>query len=119
MVDINNYGCAGAINSVINFKFNDVAVLFRVEELRVNKHVRWRHSGIIPEAWCDTEIAFDLEKTVHQVYVNFSHQNWKESSKFMAHCSTKWAVFLLSLKDAIEKNCGHPFPDDVHIDHDE
>ena len=37
----------------------------------------------------------------------------------MAHCSCKWAVFLLSLKDALETGKGRPFPDDIHIDHDE
>ena len=37
----------------------------------------------------------------------------------MGHCCTKWAVFLLSLKEAIEKGEGRPYPDDIHIDHDE
>ena len=31
----------------------------------------------------------------------------------------KWAVFLMSLKDVIETGTGNPFPNDIHIDHDE
>lgn len=54
-----------------------------------------------------------------QTYVLFSHSNWKDHSNFMAHCSTKWAVFLLSLKEALETGSGKPFPGDIHIDHDE
>jgi hypothetical protein len=34
-----------------------------------------------------------------------------------AHCSTKWAVFLLSLKDYLETEIDKPFPHDIHINH--
>jgi hypothetical protein len=34
--------------------------------------------------------------------VLFKHQGWKEPVEFMHHCSTKWAVFLLSLKSLLE-----------------
>ncbi|WP_315983248.1 hypothetical protein [Aliamphritea spongicola] len=49
--------------------------------------------------------------------VRFRHANWEEATDFMAHCTTKWAVFLLSLKALIETGTGQPFPDDIHIDH--
>lgn len=94
-------------------------MLFRVDELQVNKYVKWSHSGNMPDAWCGTEVVFELEEANDQIYVNFSHQQWSEESKFMGHCSTKWAVFLLSLKNAIENGEGQPFPNDIHIDHDE
>jgi len=35
--------------------------------------------------------------------------------EFMHHCSTKWATFLLSLRDVLEKSSGHPAPHDVKI----
>lgn len=110
---------AGSVGSIINFKFDEVTVLFKVEELRDNKYVRWSHHGDMPDLWCGTEVVFDLEETNNQVYINFSHINWAEASNFTGHCSTKWAVFLLSLKDAVEKGIGKPFPNDIHIDHDE
>lgn len=108
---------AGKTGSVINFKFNDTVVLFRVDELQVNKYVKWTHAGDMPNAWCGTEVVFELEETEDQIYVNFTHQKWSEASNFMAHCSTKWAVFLLSLKNAIENDAGQPFPKDIPIDH--
>ena len=46
-----------------------------------------------------------------------SHSNWADDTDFLAHCSTKWAVFLLSLKDLLEKGKGHPAPEDVPINH--
>ena len=33
----------------------------------------------------------------------------------MHHCSTKWAMFLMSLKSLVETGTGAPFPNDVHI----
>jgi hypothetical protein len=35
----------------------------------------------------------------------------------LPHCSTKWAVFMLSLKELLEKGKGHPAPDDIEINH--
>jgi hypothetical protein len=64
-----------------------------------------------------TEILFQLREDGAQTFVNFAHTNWKEPTAFMAHCSTKWAVFMLSLKDSAETGKGKPFPDDIPIDH--
>lgn len=34
----------------------------------------------------------------------------------MHHCSTKWAIFLMSLKAYLETGAGQPSPHDVKID---
>ena len=107
---------AGDVGSVIEFRFNGSGPDFEVIELVPDSLVRWRHSGSVPEDWMGTEISFRLEETGKQTVVRFRHCKWKEATDFMAHCSTKWAVFLLSLKEAIETGRGRPFPDDVHID---
>lgn len=110
---------AADVGSVIEFRFAGGGPDFEVIELQPDSLVRWKHSGEIPAAWMGTEVSFQLQSKGKQVFVLFAHSNWLESSDFMAHCSTKWAVFLLSLKGAIETGTGKPFPDDVHIDHDE
>jgi len=46
----------------------------------------------------------------------FGHRNWREPIEFTAHCSMKWAVFLLSLRDFVETGKGRPSPDDLKID---
>lgn len=109
---------AGTVGSVIQFRFGGGGPEFQVMELQPDTLVRWRHSGTTPEDWMGTEISFLLTPGEEQTYVSFTHSSWKAPSDFMAHCSTKWAVFLLSLKDTIETGKGRPFPDDVHIDHD-
>lgn len=113
----NDVSGAGDVGSIIQFRFNGGGPDFEVTELVENKTVHWQHSGNVPEPWMGTEITFHLQKEDDQTYVQFSHFNWHETSDFMAHCSTKWAVFLLSLKEALETGKGKPFPHDIAIDH--
>jgi len=71
--------------------------------------VTWRYSGAAKE-WEPTEITFRLEWRDGQTIVLFSHAGWVEPVEFMHHCSTKWAVFLLSLKAYAETGEGRPEP---------
>ncbi|MEH6472965.1 MAG: SRPBCC domain-containing protein [Halopseudomonas sp.] len=113
----NDISGAGEVGSIIEFRFNGGGPDFAVIELVSNKTVRWKHSGNVPESWMGTEILFQLQAEGEQTFVRFTHSNWKEPTDFMAHCSTKWAVFLISLKDAVETNQGRAFPNDIQIDH--
>ncbi len=54
-----------------------------------------------------------------QTIVLFTHTNWKKPDEFMRHCSTKWATFLLSLKDWLEREEGRPAPYDAKISVDD
>lgn len=113
----NDTSGANGVGSTIEFRFNGGGPDFTITELTPNKTVKWQHAGTMPEPWMGTEITFDLREEDGQTFVRFTHANWKEQSNFMGHCSTKWAVFLLSLKDALETGKGRAFPNDIHIDH--
>jgi hypothetical protein len=78
------------------------------------KRVKWRCVSGPPE-WVGTEVTFDLSWKDGQTFILFKHADWKKPVEFMHHCSTKWAVFLMSLKDLLEKSDGHPAPHDVKI----
>ncbi len=86
-----------------------------VQELNPQKNIRWRCiSG--PDEWIGTEITFDLSQQDDQIIIIFGHRNWKEQVEFTAHCSMKWAVFLLSLREYVETGKGKPSPRDLKID---
>ncbi len=76
--------------------------------------VRWRVTGG-PAEWLDTRIGFRLSGAGEYTIVQFAHRGWREEVEFMAHCSTKWATFLLSLRDFVETGRGRPSPDDLNI----
>ncbi|MCT7373728.1 SRPBCC family protein [Chelativorans salis] len=103
-------------DGVLQFRFGpnggfDMQVL----ELDPTKWVLWQ---VIdgPEEWIGTRISFELKQEGDFTIVLFKHQGWKEPVEFMHHCSTKWGVFLMSLKSLIETGKGAPHPNDVLID---
>lgn len=110
---------AGGVGSVIYFRFGDDGPRFEVTELVTDRRVRWRHYGDMPGAWKGSEILFDLQAEEKQTIVAFSHYNWPQADDFLAHCSTKWGIFMMSLKSCVETGTGQPYPDDIHIDFDE
>jgi len=69
-----------------------------------------------PEEWLGTTIRFELKQEADYSIVIFSHEGWQQRVEFLHHCSTKWAVFLLSLKALLETGHGQPSPDDIKID---
>lgn len=86
-----------------------------VLELKPDSKVHWRVKGG-PEEWIGTDVDFSLSRDGDYTIVQFGHRNWREAAEFMAHCSTKWATFLLSLRDLVETGHGKPAPDDLKID---
>lgn len=87
----------------------------KVLALKPEERVRWEVTAG-PAEWLGTTIDFELHREGTHTIVLFSHRDWREPVEFMHHCSTKWAVFLLSLKRLLETGRGAPFPNDVKID---
>ncbi len=85
-----------------------------VLELTPEQKVRWLVKGG-PDEWIGTEIAFTLSRQDDHTIVLFGHRGWREEVEFMAHCSTKWATFLVSLRDFVETGKGQPAPHDLKI----
>jgi uncharacterized protein YndB with AHSA1/START domain len=86
----------------------------KVLELQPARRVLWQVVGG-PDEWVGTKISWELKQEGEYSIVLFKHQDWKEPVEFMSHCSTKWAIFLMSLKSLVETGKGAPSPDDVRI----
>src|SRR5436190_927810 len=69
----------------------------KVLELQPATRVLWQVVDG-PAEWIGTTISFDLRQEGEYCIVMFQHQGWREPVEFMHHCSTKWAIFLMSLK---------------------
>ena len=88
---------------------------FGMTRLEPNREVHWRILDGPPE-WVGTDVTFQLTQDGDTTVLIFGHRNWKKPVEFMAHCSMKWATFLLSLKALVETGKGRPAPEDVKID---
>jgi uncharacterized protein YndB with AHSA1/START domain len=102
------------VGGVIAFHFVPGGFDMKVLELDPAKRVLWEVvEG--PEEWIGTKVSWDLKQDGEYTIILFKHQGWKEPVEFMHHCSTKWAAYLLSLKQLLETGEGTPDPDDVQI----
>ena len=109
-------GTGTEVGGILEFCFGDACQRFEVMELQPDKRVRWKAVGnkSLGE-WLGTEVVFSLNADEKQTYIDFSHSGWRRDNGSFPQCSTKWAVFMLSLKDLVEKGKGRPAPDDVEI----
>ena len=110
------------VGGVIQFRFSaggaeiggfDMKVL----ELHPAELVLWQVVDG-PAEWIGTKISFELKRSGDHAIVLFKHQGWKEPVEFMHHCSTKWAIYLMSLKSLVETGKGAANPNDTHISGD-
>ena len=83
----------------------------KVLELEPAKRVLWQIVAG-PAEWIGTKVGFELKQEGDYAIVPFKHADWKEPVEFMNDCSTKWAVFLMSLKALVETGKGTPNPAD-------
>ncbi|MEV6560050.1 SRPBCC domain-containing protein [Nocardia sp. NPDC051756] len=100
---------------VVQFRFDGDGFDMKVIDQQPGKKVVWEVIGG-PDEWIGTEVVFDLKQEKEFAIVLFKHQGWKEPVEFMHHCTTKWGVFLLSVKSLVETGTGAPYPRDVEID---
>jgi len=108
-------GDAG-IGSVIQFRFLPGGFDMLVVDQRADEHVRWEVVDGPPE-WIGTTITWDLTQDGDWTVVMFAHLGWRERDRgsFQHHCSTKWAIYLMSLKALLETGVGAPSPHDTMI----
>ncbi len=107
---------SGEIGGVVHFQFGDKGFFdMKTLEREEGRLVVWE---VIdgPAEWIGTKVRWELRQEGEYAILLFRHEGWKEAIEFMQHCSTKWGVFLLSLKALVESGVGQPFPNDVKID---
>lgn len=110
-------GSGAKVGDTLEFHFpGNFCQKFNVMELQPEKRVVWKSPGGQGAGeWEGTEVSFDLSTDDKQTFVQFRHTGWKESTNFQGHCSMRWAVFLLSLRDLLERGKGRPIPYDLEV----
>ena len=103
------------VGAFIQFRFDDKCFNdMKVIELIPRKRVRWQCVDGAKER-IGTELSFELHDKDGATVLLFAQRGWKEQVEFMHYCSTKWATYLLGLKNLCEGGKGTPYPHDIDI----
>jgi len=103
-----------AEGSTIEFYFGqpEPGAVMEVIRLDPDGQVSWSCVAGADE-WVGTKLSFALTPKEEETVLLFTHADWRDPSDFMAHCSARWAYFLLSLKSLVETGKGTPSPEDL------
>lgn len=70
------------------------------------------------KSWDKTQLVFEIIEKDNQVFLTQTHQNinpWDIES--LTYFSSKWTVYLLSLKQYLETGIGTPYPNEAKLYH--
>jgi hypothetical protein len=84
-------------------------VVMQIIEQQPNQKVSWR-SVEGPEEWLTTTVTFAIDAGAEETALTLTHAGWREPTAFMGQCSTKWAIYLVGLKQLLEGGTATPFP---------
>lgn len=102
------------VGGTLVFRFEPGGFDMKVLELNPSRSVLWEVTDG-PAEWIGTTVWWDLKQEGDYAIVLFAHRGWREPVEFMYHCSTKWATFLVSLKQLVETGTGAPEPYDLKV----
>jgi len=106
-----------AKGKVFDVVFRDAKVSLETVTLQKNKKVAWK-TVENDYAMKGTRVTFEISRKRNETIIQMAHTGFKRVPEFdFAFLSTKWALFMLSLKDYIEKGKGRPFPRDAYVMH--
>jgi uncharacterized protein YndB with AHSA1/START domain len=101
------------IGQMLEFWFSDKGCQqMRVAEITPDEYVRWDAAGEDAGDWSGTFVEFRISQANDGSVLRFRHAGWRGEVERFPYYSFSWAVFLVSLKDLLEKGKGHPFPND-------
>lgn len=104
------------VGGTINFRFGDMGAQdMKVIDLKTDALVRWICTKHQSDEWIGTEFTFSIKEADGQTYLRFTQARWKKATDLLAYSSTKWAAYLLGLKELVENGTGRPYPNDLRI----
>ena len=94
----------------LEFWFGEHCQEMRVTALEPGRLVCWRATEKGLADWVGSEIEFACRRGAARPSSSSATRGGPAMRPSSAYCSMSWAVFLLSLKELVEKGKGFPFP---------
>jgi uncharacterized protein YndB with AHSA1/START domain len=106
------------LGETLHLTFNNLTTLkFRYDEIVPNeKLVLTCYDSF--KSWDKTQLIFEVEEKDNQVFLTQTHQNINsQDTESLTYFSSKWTVYLLSLKQYLETGIGTPYPNETKLYH--
>lgn len=101
------------VGESLEFWFSrDACQVMTVTALEPEQLVRWKTPAGDSSDWAGTEVEFALAAQRARTRLTFRHYGWHRPVERLPYYSMSWAVFLISLKDLLQKGKGYPFPNE-------
>lgn len=70
------------------------------------------------KSWDNTQLVFEIEEKEDQIFLTQTHQNIPDNDiESLSYFSSKWTIYLLSLKQYLETGKGMPYPKELKLYH--
>ena len=92
-------------------------LVFNVVQREEERLLRLQNDGGLGP-WNGSILEFSLHPDEGQTFVILTHENQEASDEDFQFFTTKWPIFLVSLKGYLETGEGRPFPNDIKIEKD-
>ncbi|MGB5819796.1 MAG: SRPBCC domain-containing protein [Saonia sp.] len=70
------------------------------------------------KSWDKTQLIFEINEKDNQVFLTHTHQNINSHDmESLTYFTSKWTVYLLSLKQYLETGIGTPYPNETKLYH--
>jgi uncharacterized protein YndB with AHSA1/START domain len=99
------------VGADMEFRFGDFCQGMKVVELLPDKLVRWTATDAGAPDWVGSEIEFMItSNSTDEVRFQFRHSGFPGDVERLPIYSMTCAIFIISLKDFLERGTGYPFP---------
>lgn len=99
------------LGGTLNLTFENLTTLkFRYDKISPNEKLVLTCFNSF-KSWNNTQLVFEIEEKNHQVFLTHTHQNIDpQDIESLTYFTSKWTIYLLSLKQYLEKGIGTPYP---------
>lgn len=98
--------------------FNELTTLnFKYQEIKPNRKLILTCFDSF-KSWNKTQLVFELEEKEGQIFLTLIHGKINEDDiESLTYFSSKWTIYLLSLKQLLETGKGTPYPNELKLYH--
>ena len=106
------------LGEILHLTFNNLTTLkFQYDKIIPNEKLVLTCFDSF-KSWNNTQLIFEIKEKDNQIFLTHIHQKINSQDiESLTYFTTKWTVYLLSLKQYLETGVGTPYPNETKLYH--